>query len=125
MKKYLFLFLIAIYSLISSIVFAQTNPEHVKVKGYYKSNGTYVQPYYRTAPNSTNKDNFSTKGNVNPYTGKPGYIQPDSKSSSIPSKNTNYYNNKSYSTPTYTPYNNGINNRNTNRNTYRTNPKKK
>jgi len=26
----------------------------------------------RTAPNGTQKDNFSTKGNVNPYTGQRG-----------------------------------------------------
>ena len=62
-----------------NISFAQTNSRHVHVNGYYRSNGTYVQPYFRTAPNSTNRDNFSTTGNVNPYTGKPGWISPDSK----------------------------------------------
>lgn len=63
---------------LSSIVCsAQTNPNHVKVNGYYRKDGTYVQPHYRTAPNSTNRDNFSTRGNTNPYTGKPGYITPD------------------------------------------------
>ena len=62
-----------------NITLAQTNSRHVHVNGYYRSNGTYVQPYFRTAPNSTNRDNFSTKGNVNPYTGKPGWISPDSK----------------------------------------------
>ena len=29
-------------------------------------------PYYRTRPNETVNDNYSTKGNVNPYTGKAG-----------------------------------------------------
>lgn len=47
------------------------------VNGYYKSNGTYVRPHYRTSPNSTNLDNYSTKGNVNPYTGKRGTVEPD------------------------------------------------
>jgi hypothetical protein len=42
------------------------------VKAYIKKNGTPVQTYKRTASNSTQKDNFSTKGNVNPYTGKKG-----------------------------------------------------
>jgi hypothetical protein len=42
------------------------------VKGYTKKNGTHVQTHKRTAPNSTAKDNFSTKGSVNPYTGKKG-----------------------------------------------------
>jgi len=40
--------------------------------GYTKSNGTYVAPSHATNPNSTKADNWSTKGNVNPYTGKPG-----------------------------------------------------
>jgi hypothetical protein len=63
--------------------FAQTNPNHVYVSGYYRSNGTYVQSHYRTAPNSTNRDNFSTRGNTNPYTGQAGYITPDNSTSSL------------------------------------------
>lgn len=39
-----------------------TNPNAasptVEVKGYYKSNGTYVAPHVRTAPNSTRADNL-------------------------------------------------------------------
>jgi len=31
----------------------------------------------QTNPNSTKLDNYSTKGNVNPYTGKPGTVDPD------------------------------------------------
>jgi hypothetical protein len=46
------------------------------VKGYTKKNATHVQSYKRTAPNGTAKDNFSTKGNVNPYTGKKGTKTP-------------------------------------------------
>lgn len=46
----------------------------VDVNGYYRSNGTYVNPYHRTAPNNTVSDNYSTKGNVNPYTGQPGTV---------------------------------------------------
>lgn len=52
-----------------------TNPNHVQVDGFYKSNGTYVEPYMRTAPNSTLIDNFSTSPNLNPYTGKIGTIK--------------------------------------------------
>ena len=48
----------------------------VRVRGYTKRNGTYVKPHYRTAPNATKLDNWSTKGNVNPYTGKPGTKNP-------------------------------------------------
>lgn len=46
----------------------------VHVNGYYKKNGTYVEPHYRSAPNSTKSDNYSTVGNTNPYTGQQGYV---------------------------------------------------
>jgi hypothetical protein len=42
------------------------------VHGYTRSNGTYVSPYYRSSPNGTVTDNFSYKGNINPYTGAVG-----------------------------------------------------
>jgi hypothetical protein len=48
----------------------------VHVHGYTKKNGTVVRPYTRTHENSTQRDNFSTKGNVNPYTGKVGTKEP-------------------------------------------------
>lgn len=47
-----------------------------RVRGYYRSNGTYVQPYYRSNSNYSRWDNYSTWGNYNPYTGKKGYISP-------------------------------------------------
>ena len=50
----------------------------VSVEGYYRSNGTYVQPHMRSAPNNTTADNWSTKGNVNPFTGKQGTNNPPS-----------------------------------------------
>ncbi len=46
------------------------NAEHVS--GYRAKSGRYVSPHMRTRSNSTRYDNFSTKGNVNPYTGKAG-----------------------------------------------------
>ena len=48
----------------------------VHVNGHVRSDGTYVQPHVQTAPNSTKMDNYSTKGNVNPYTGKAGTVDP-------------------------------------------------
>ena len=42
------------------------------VNGYTKSNGTYVSGYNRSSPNSTVQDNYSYKGNTNPYTGQQG-----------------------------------------------------
>ena len=48
----------------------------VPVRGYLKSNGTYVMPHYQTAPNATKLDNWSSKPNVNPYTGQQGTKDP-------------------------------------------------
>jgi hypothetical protein len=42
------------------------------VNGYVRRDGTYVQGHYRQESNSTNLDNYSTQGNVNPYSGEQG-----------------------------------------------------
>lgn len=55
-------------TLISTTTFADTY-----VKGYTRSNGTYVQPHYRSDSNGTKSDNWSSSGNTNPYTGQRGY----------------------------------------------------
>jgi hypothetical protein len=44
----------------------------VHVRGSVTRRGVYRQPHRRTAPNHTQHDNWSTKGNRNPYTGKAG-----------------------------------------------------
>lgn len=44
--------------------------------GYVTPNGTYVPPHYSSTPNSTRLDNYSTRGNVNPYTGQAGTVNP-------------------------------------------------
>ncbi|MCK4487150.1 MAG: hypothetical protein KAU38_10365 [Desulfobacterales bacterium] len=44
----------------------------VYVRGYYRSNGTYVRPHYRSAPDGNSWNNWSTYPNVNRYTGKLG-----------------------------------------------------
>lgn len=46
------------------------------VKGYVKKDGTYVAPTIKTNPNDTKLDNYSTKGNVNPATGRAGTVDP-------------------------------------------------
>ena len=46
------------------------------VRGTVTKKGTYVAPHNATNPNSTKRDNWSTKGNVNPYTGKSGTKNP-------------------------------------------------
>jgi hypothetical protein len=47
-----------------------------RVRGYTKRSGKYVAPHMRTSPNRMKRDNWSTKGNVNPYTGKQGTKNP-------------------------------------------------
>jgi hypothetical protein len=42
----------------------------VHVRGYYRSNGTYVQPHMRSSPDGNPYNNYSYPGNTNPYTGK-------------------------------------------------------
>lgn len=40
------------------------------VNGYYRSNGTYIKPHHRSAPDGDPYNNFSYPGNLNPYTGR-------------------------------------------------------
>lgn len=42
------------------------------VDGYQRRNGRYVAPHARTQPDGVFQNNWSTKGNVNPHTGKVG-----------------------------------------------------
>lgn len=42
------------------------------VSGHVTKNGTYVPPTRATNPNDTKTDNYSHKGNINPYNGKVG-----------------------------------------------------
>jgi hypothetical protein len=44
----------------------------VYVDGYTRRDGTYVQGHYRSSPNHTVQDNYSHRGNTNPYTGQTG-----------------------------------------------------
>lgn len=46
----------------------------IRVKGYYRKDGTYVRPHYRSSPDSSITNNWSYCGNVNPYTGKVGSV---------------------------------------------------
>src|SRR5262249_21738463 len=53
-----------------------SGPWTVNVRPYTKRDGPYVGPHHRTPPDSSKQNNWSTKGNVNPYTGKPGMKNP-------------------------------------------------
>ena len=72
MIKITFAFLLLISFLVNDAV----GGPPVAVRGYYRSNGTYVPPHYRSAPDGSVYNNYSTKGNQNPYTGKSGTVNP-------------------------------------------------
>lgn len=68
MLRYLMASLVA---LVPTIATAQTH-----VDGHVRKDGTYVPPHYRTNPNGNALDNWSTRGNTNPYTGERGTVDP-------------------------------------------------
>lgn len=54
----------------------QSSDSSVSVRGYYRRDGTYVAPYWRSKADGTTSNNWSTRGNINPYTGKRGTRRP-------------------------------------------------
>jgi hypothetical protein len=73
MKKILIGFLI--FSIIGQFLFASQTEAYVSVKGYYRSNGTYVAPHVRSNPNGLKYDNYGYKpsqGLYNPSYGTKG-----------------------------------------------------
>ena len=52
--------------------YGYTNPSSQYIGPTVTRNGQYRSGYYRTTPNSTDKDNYSTLGNTNPWTGQSG-----------------------------------------------------
>lgn len=64
MKKFLAIFVILA---LASLAFSDT-----WVNGYTRKDGTHVSGHYRSDPDGNKSNNWSTKGNVNPYTGKEG-----------------------------------------------------
>jgi hypothetical protein len=86
-------FLVALVSAFVLVGFQHATAD-VYVNGYFKSNGTYVAPHYRSNADGNFYNNWSTYPNVNPYTGQTGTKLTPSYSPSYRSY---------YSTPTYTP----------------------
>lgn len=68
--------------LISTMLLVGVSFADERVKGYWRdSDGDgykekYVQPYTRTSPDNNPYNNYSTQGNINPYTGKEGTVNP-------------------------------------------------
>src|SRR5690348_5468140 len=61
---------------LAALAASTTASAQVYVHGYTTKNGTYVAPHYRSAPDHSVYNNWSTIGNVNPYTGQPGTRNP-------------------------------------------------
>lgn len=78
MKKIL---IVTVLALASSLAIAKGGGGHSgssassgshAVRGYVTKRGTYVAPHRQTNSDTTRLNNWSHKGNVNPYTGKVG-----------------------------------------------------
>jgi len=67
MRTFGFMLLICL----SATTFAQDSNS---LNGYFRKDGTYVQPHHRTNPDNNINNNWSTQGNVNPYTGQSGAV---------------------------------------------------
>lgn len=53
-----------------------SNPSGHYVQPSINSHGTFTGGHYQSNPNGTTLDNWSTRGNVNPYTGQTGRRSP-------------------------------------------------
>jgi hypothetical protein len=73
--KYKFLTLTAFAALVALSANSFAAGDHA-VRGHIKKDGKYVAPHRSTNPNNTQRDNYSSKPNVNPYTGKQGTREP-------------------------------------------------
>ena len=54
------------------------------VRGYIRRDGTYVAPHHRSSADSNPYNNYSSRGNSNPYTGEIGRTDPQPRSSYTP-----------------------------------------
>jgi hypothetical protein len=66
-----FFFAVASLVLFGSVTYAAEASTYVR--GYYRSSGTYVSSHYRSTSDRSFSNNWSTRGNYNPYTGSKGY----------------------------------------------------
>jgi len=86
-------FMLSLVLMASAAFAASSAYAQVYVRGHYRSNGSYVQPHYRSSPDSSFYNNWSTYPNINPYTGRMG------------TRYTPSYNSyRSYSYPSYGSY---------------------
>lgn len=62
--------------IVGALVVQVAHAKDVFVQGHVRSDGTYVQPHYRLAPDHSQYNNYGSQGNYNSYTGQQGTVQP-------------------------------------------------
>ena len=65
-------FAVAVVFAVSAIPSVKESQAGEFVHGYFRSNGTYVSPHFRSHADSVFSNNYSSFPNVNPYTGSIG-----------------------------------------------------
>jgi len=61
---------------IISVYYDLNGTPYIYIDSYIKKNGVFVKGYYRSLPDKNKLNNWSSKGNTNPFTGKKGYENP-------------------------------------------------
>lgn len=70
MRANAFLSFLLVVCLATLDAFGASKGGSVSIRGHVRKDGTYVAPHFRSAPDGNFYNNWSTKGNVNPYTGQ-------------------------------------------------------
>jgi hypothetical protein len=63
-------------AVLAAAILAASAWSQVYVAPHVRSDGTFVQGHWRSAPDHTTRNNYGTQGNVNPYTGQQGTVNP-------------------------------------------------
>lgn len=58
-----------------AFIFLNAEARTSRVSSHIRSSGSVVNSHFRTSKDSSRYNNWSTKGNVNPFTGKKGYLK--------------------------------------------------
>lgn len=76
-----------------------TNAANAQVytDGYFRGDGTYVQPHVQSSPDHSYNNNYGTRPNINPYSGSYGGNTPTLND------HTPSYNQQHYGAPLTTP----------------------
>jgi hypothetical protein len=61
------------FALLLALAIPASAQRHVHVRSSITRNGEYRQSHARSYPNRTRFDNYSTRGNTNPFTGSKGH----------------------------------------------------